>query len=125
MVKEETISDLLSDILCQKAKTSRLAVMSMVFGLLAPVCFAAAWLVSFLPSHDWITASSYIMSAFSYSVAWILGLILGLKSLEQISSSEELLVGRVYAVVAIAVSAVWMIVMVARFLLPALFYVNS
>ena len=65
------------------------------------------------------------MTAFSYSAAWILGLILGMKSLEQISNSEEELAGRAFAVVGISISAVWMIVLIARFLLPALFYVNS
>ncbi|MHC4642138.1 MAG: hypothetical protein ACYS32_10875, partial [Planctomycetota bacterium] len=63
--------------------------------------------------------------AFSYSVAWILGLVLGLKSLEKIRNSEQHLVGKAYAFAGISISAVWMIVLIARFLLPALFYVNS
>lgn len=65
------------------------------------------------------------MIAFSYSVTWILGLVLGLKSLENIRNSEQHLVGKTYAFVGISISAVWMIVLIARFLLPALFYVNS
>ena len=125
MVNEENISEIWSDILRQKTKISKLAVTSMVFGILAPFCFGAMWIVSFLPSHDLITASRYIMAAFSYTVAWILSLILGIKSLEQIQNSEERLVGRVYAVVGISISAAWMVLMVARFLLPALFSVNS
>ncbi|MHC4546591.1 MAG: hypothetical protein ACYSYL_19100, partial [Planctomycetota bacterium] len=101
MVTEETINDVFSDILNHNTKTSRLAVTSMVFGLLAPVCFGAVGifplLSSQLSSHDLITAGRYIMFAFSCSAAWILGLILGMKSLEQIKNSEQHLVGRAYA----------------------------
>jgi hypothetical protein len=130
MVTEETINDIFSDILNHKIHTSKLAVMSMVFGLLAPICFGAVWigsllsscLSSYLSSHDLITAG---LIAFSYSIAWILGLALGLKSLEKIRNSEQHLVGKAYAFVGISISAVWMIVLIARFLLPALFYVNS
>lgn len=130
MVTEETINDVFSDIINHKIKTSKLAVMSMIFGLLAPICFGAVWIVSllsssYLSSHDLITVGRYIMIGFSYSAAWILGLMLGLKSLEQISNSEEHLVGRAYAFVGISISAVWMVLLIARFLLPALFYVNS
>ncbi len=125
MENEETIGEIWSDILSQKTKTSKLAVTSMVLGILAPFCFGAMWIVSLLPSHDLITASRYIMAAFSYTVAWTLSLILGIKSLEQIQNSEERLVGRVYAIIGISISAVWMVLMVARFLLPALYYVNS
>ena len=125
MEMENNISDIFSDIINNKIKTSRLAVTSMVCGLLAPVCFGAVWLVSFLSSHDVITTGRYIMIAFSYSLAWILGIILGLKSLEKIRNSREHLVGRAYALVGISISALWMIVLIVRFLLPALFYVNS
>ncbi len=129
MVTQESINDVFSDILNHNTKTSGLAVTSMVFGLLAPVCFGAVWVVSLLSSrlssHDLITAGRYIMIAFSYSAAWILGLILGLKSLEKISNTEEHLVGRAYAFVGISISVVWMVWLIARFLLPALFYVNS
>ena len=125
MVNEENISEIWSDILRQKTKISKLAVTSMVFGILAPFCFGAMWIVSFLPSHELITASRYIMAAFSYAVAWILGLVLGMKSLEQIKNSGEQLIGRAYAAVGISISAAWMVLMVARFLLPALYYVNS
>jgi cytosine/uracil/thiamine/allantoin permease len=133
MVTEESINDIFSNILNHNTKTSKLAVTSMIFGLLAPVCFAAVWIVSLLLfyfsssllSHDLITIGLYIMIAFSYSVAWILGLALGLKSLEKIRNSEQHLVGKAYAFVGISISAVWMVVLIARFLLPALFYVNS
>ncbi len=129
MVTEEAINDIFSNILNHNTKTSRLAVTSMVFGLLAPVCFGAVWIVSllssYLSSHDLITTGRYMMIAFSYSFAWILGLILGLKSLEKIRNSEQHLVGKMYAFVGISISAVWMVLLIARFLLPALFYVNS
>jgi ABC-type antimicrobial peptide transport system permease subunit len=65
------------------------------------------------------------MFAFSCSAAWILGLILGMKSLEQIKNSEQHLVGRAYAVVGVSISALWMALLVVRFLLPALFYTVS
>jgi len=129
MVTEETINNVFSDIINHKIKTSKLAIMSMIFGLLAPVCFGIVWLVSllssYLLSHDLITTGRYIMIAFSYSVAWILGLVSGLKSLERIRNSEQHMVGKAYAFVGISISAVWMVVLIARFLLPALFYVNS
>ena len=129
MVTEETINDVFSDILNHKTKTSKLAVISMVFGILAPLCFGVVWIVSllssYLSSYDLITSGRYIMIAFSYSFAWILGLILGLKSLEKIRNSKEHLVGKMYAFVGISISAVWMVLLIARFLLPTLFYVNS
>lgn len=129
MVTEETINDVFSDIINHKLKTSKLAVMSMVFGLLAPICFGVVWIATLLSSYlsydGFITVGRYIMIAFSYSAAWILGLMLGLKSLEQISNSKEHLAGRMYAFVGISISAVWMVLLIARFLLPALFYVNS
>lgn len=129
MVIEETINNTISDIINNKIHTSKLAVMSMVFGLLAPACFVIVWIVSllsfYLSSYDLLRTGRYIMIAFSYSGAWILGLVLGLKSLEKIRNSEQHMVGRAYAFVGISISAVWMIVLIARFLLPALFYVNS
>jgi hypothetical protein len=129
MVTEETINDVFSDIINHKIKTSKLAVMSMIFGLLAPICFGLVWITSLFSSYlsydGLITVGHYIMISFSYSATWILGLMLGLKSLEQINNSEEHLAGRSYAFVGISISAVWMVLLIARFLLPALFYVNS
>ncbi len=129
MVTEETINDVISDIINNKIKTSKLAVMSMVFGLLAPVCFGAVWITSLFSSYlsydGLITMGRYILISFSYSAAWILGLMLGLKSLEKIRKSEQRLVGKAYAFIGISISAVWMVLLIARFLLPALFYVNS
>ena len=122
---KRNIGDVFSDILNQKAKTSRLSVNSMVLGILAPCCFFAVWIVSFFSSHGIITVGRYIMTAFSCSVARIMALILGMKSLEQIPNSEQHLIGRTYAVVGISISTLWMALLVVRFLLPALFYVVS
>ena len=125
MEMERKIGDIFSDILNQKAKTSKLAVISMALGILAPCCFFAVWIVSFFSSHGIITVGRYIMAAFSCSVAWILGLVLGMISLEQIRSSEKHLIGTAYAVVGISISALWIALLVVHFLMPALFYVVS
>jgi hypothetical protein len=125
MEMERNIGDIFSDILNQKVKISRMAVTSMLLGFLAPCCFFAVWIVSFFSSHGIITVGRYIMTAFSCSVAWILGLVLGMISLEQIPNSERHLIGNAYAVVGISISAIWIALLVVRFLLPALFYVVS
>jgi TctA family transporter len=125
METEQNISDISCDILNQKVKTSKMAVTSMVFGILAPCCFFTAWVVSFFSSHGIITVGRYIMTAFSWSVAWILGLVLGMISLEQIRNSEQHLIGRAYALVGISISALWIALLVVRILLPALFYTVS
>jgi TctA family transporter len=125
MEMERNIGDIFSDIINQKAKTSKMEVTSMVLGFLAPCCFFAVWIVSFFSSHGIITVGRYIMTAFSCSVAWILGLVLGMKSLEQIRNSEQHLIGNTYAVVGISISAIWIALLVVRFLLPALFYMVS
>ncbi len=125
MEMERNIGDIFSDIINPKAKTSKMAVTSMVLGILAPCCFFAVWIVSSFSSYGIITVGRYIMTAFSCSVAWILGLVLGMISLEQIRNSEQHLIGTAYAVVGIAISALWIALLVVRFLLPALFYVVS
>jgi hypothetical protein len=125
MEMERIIGDIFSDILNQKARISKLSVTSMVLGILAPCCFFAVWIVSFFSSHGIITVGRYIITAFSCSIAWILTLILGMKSFEQIWNSEQHLIGRAYAVVGISISALWMALLAVRFLLPALLYVVS
>lgn len=129
MVIQESINNVFSDIINQETKTSKLAVMSMIFGILAPLYFIAVCIVTLLSSYlsvnGLITVGRYIMIAFSYSAAWILGLALGLVSLEKIRNSQQYLVGKAYAFVGISISTLWMILLIARFLLPALFYVNS
>ncbi len=125
MEMEQKIDDVSSDIINQKPKTSKMAVASMVLAILAPCCFFAARIVSFFSSHDIINVGRYIMTAFSCSVAWILGLVLGMMSFEKIRNSEKHLIGTAYAVVGISISAIWFILLVVRFLLPALFYAVS
>ena len=122
---ERNIGDIFSDIINQKAKTSKMAVTSMVLGILAPCCFFAVWIVSCFSSHGIITVGRYIMTAFSCSVAWILGLVLGMISIEQIRNSEQHLIGTAYAIVGISISALWIALLVIRFLMPALFYAVS
>ncbi len=107
----------------QEVKVSKLAVASMVFAILGPFSTGALWIVSlsgFLSVGD-----PTIITLFSCSLAWILGLVLGIKSLEQIESSQGQLLGREYALVGIIVSAIWMILILAALLLPASFSVNS
>lgn len=99
--------------------------MSMVFGILGPFFFGAMWTVSFLSFHDLVIASPRIASLFSCGLAWILGLVLGMKSLKKIDSSEGQLVGKGFAFIGIFISLVWMVVIFAALLLPALYYVNS
>jgi hypothetical protein len=50
---------------------------------------------------------------------------LGIKSLDLIEHSQGQLLGREYAVGGIVISAVWMVLILAALLLPALFYINS
>lgn len=121
MEMERNIGDIFSDIINQEAKTSRLSVNSMVLGILAPCCFFTVWIVSFFSSHGIITVGRYIIIAFSCSVVWFLGLVLGMKSIERILNSEQHLIERPYAVVGISISTLWMALLVVRFLLPALF----
>lgn len=120
---EETISEIDINSQGRKPKTSKLAVMSMVFGVLGPFSCGAIWIVSF---NDFLKiGNGFIMAAFSCGFAWILGLALGAKSLEQVKSSEGQLVGREYAIAGIIISAAWMALIFVGLLLPALYYVNS
>lgn len=107
----------------QQAKISKLAVASMVFGILGPLSAGALWIVSF---SDFLSMGAHhLITLFSCSLAWILGLALGIKSLEQIENSEGLLLGKEYAMVGIFVSAVWMALVLVGLLMPAVFSVNS
>lgn len=107
----------------QEVKVSKLAVASMVFAILGPFSTGALWIVSL--SEFLSVGDPTIITLFSCSLAWILGLVLGIKSLEQIESSQGQLLGREYALVGIIVSAIWMILILAALLLPASFSVNS
>ncbi|MHC4061386.1 MAG: DUF4190 domain-containing protein [Planctomycetota bacterium] len=112
-----------ADVLRREPKTSKLAVGSLAFGMLGPLSAGMMWIVSF---SDFLTVRSPLtVGLFSCGAAWIIGLILGIKSLDQIEHSQGQLLGKEYAVGGIVISAVWMVLILAALLLPALFYVNS
>jgi hypothetical protein len=127
MENEEVISETDSNSQSQKLKTSRLAITSMVFAILGPFLFGPMLILLFygLSFYDLITQSPYRMTLFSCILAWILGLILGIKSLGQIDNSQGLLVGRVYAIAGIAISLAWILSILGGLFFPALYYVNS
>lgn len=119
----EVASEIGIDSQAQKERVSKLAVASVVFGILGPFSAGALWIVSF---SDFLTIGNpNIITFFSSSLAWILGLVLGVKSLEQIENSQGRLTGREYALVGVSISAVWMVLILAAFLMPAFFSVNS
>ena len=107
----------------QEVKVSKLAVASMVFAILGPFSTGALWIVSL--SEFLSVGDPTVITLFSCSLAWILGLALGVKSLQQIENSQGQLVGKEYAMVGIFVSAVWMVLILVGLLLPAVFSVNS
>ena len=123
MVSEETISGIYSDAERQERRISKLAVTSMVFGILGPFSSGAMWILSF--NSLFAIRSHVIMALFSCGFAWILGLVLGQKSLEQIENSQGQLAGREYAIVGIVLSTTWMLIIFVGLLLPALYSVNS
>jgi hypothetical protein len=127
MENEEVISETDSNSQSQKLKTSRLAITSMVFAILGPFLFGPMLILLFygLSFYDLITQSPYRMTLFSCILAWILGLILGIKSLGQIDNSQGLLVGRAYAIAGIAISLAWILSILGGLFFPALYYVNS
>jgi len=107
----------------QEPRVSKLAVASLVFGIFGPFSAGTLRVLSFA---DFLSVGNpRIITLFACSLAWILGLIFGIKSLEQIETSQGQLLGREYAVVGICVSVIWMIVILAGLLLPASFSVNS
>jgi hypothetical protein len=123
MENEETLSEICFDSFHQMPKTSKLAVISLAFGILGPLSAGVVWVASF---NDFLTiANPVIIAIFSCAPAWILGLLIGTKSLEQIENSGGQLIGREYATVGVATSAVWMGVILVCLLLPAIFCVNS
>ena len=127
MENEEVISETDGNSQSQKLKTSRLAITSMVFAILGPFLFAPMLILLLygLSFYDLITQSPYIMTLFSCILAWILGLILGIKSLGQIDNSQGQLVGRAYAIAGIAISLAWILSILGGLFFPALYYVNS
>lgn len=127
MEREEVISETDSNSQSQKLKTSRLAITSMVFAILGPFLFAPMLILLFygLSFYDLITQSPYITTFFSCILAWILGLVLGIKSLGQIDNSQGQLVGRAYAIAGIAISLAWILSILGGLFFPVLYYVNS
>lgn len=123
MENDVTLDQIYSDAPTQELKTSKLAVASLVFGILGPFSAGAMWLVSLI---DFLVIPNTMLTAlFSCGLTWILGLVLGIKSLKQIENEKEQLLGKEYAIAGIVVSATWMVLILASLLLPALFYVNS
>jgi len=125
MENEEIMSETALSSQSQKPKLSRLAIVSVVFGVAGPCFFGIMWIVSFLSFHDLIMASPPMTSLFCCVVAWIVGLVSGVKSFRQIKDSGGQLAGREYAVAGISVSVLWMVLVLAGLVLPALHYVNS
>ena len=120
---EEAISEIDVNPQNLNPKTSKLAIMSMLFGVLGPFSCGIMWMVSL---NDFLKiGTGFMMVAFSCGLAWILGLVLGAKSLGQVKSSEGQLVGREYAIAGIMISTAWMALIFIGLLLPALYYVNS
>ena len=125
MGEEQILSGVDTELEDKGLKISRLAIMSMVFAVLGPCLFGAMWVVSFLSFYDLVMASPCVMTVFSCGITWVIGLVLGIKSLGQIKESRGQLVGRGYAIAGIVISAVWMVLVFAGLLLPAIYYVNS
>jgi len=122
MVNCEIINE--SDATLQiKSETSKLAIVSVVFGILGPLSAGVMWLIS--RSQFLNIGSPLIVLFFSYGIAWILGLASGVKSLEQIANSEGQLHGKEYAIVGIVTSAFWLFLIGVCFFLPTIFSVNS
>ncbi len=127
MSEVETVSETDANSQSQTPKTARLAIWSIVFGILAPFFCAPMLILLFygLSFRNLLIQSPYRTTSFSCVVAGILGLVLGLKSLEQINDSQGLLAGREYAIAGIAISISWILLILAVLFLPALYYVNS
>lgn len=104
-------------------KTSKIAIISAVFGILGPLSAGTFLLVSL--SNFMNITFPFVMAPLSYSVAWIPGIAFGAKSLVQINDSEGKLLGKEYAIIGIVTSSVWMFLIFICFLLPSIFTVNS
>lgn len=122
MVNEEIISKI-DTIVQGKSKTSKMAIISIVFGILGPFSAGAMWVASC--SNFLTVVRPLIIFPFSCGITWILGLASGIKSLEQINKSEGQLLGKEYAIIGIITSGLWMLLILAAFLLPAIYSVNS
>ena len=122
MENEENIMETDAVIQSREPRVSRLAVTSAVFGMLGPFSSGVMWIASI---NDFVIRRHFVMTLFSCGVASIAGLVLGTKSLEQVDSSEGQLIGREYAIVGIAASAVWLFLIFVGLFLPVIHSVNS
>jgi hypothetical protein len=111
----------------QKGKISRLAVLSALFGIVGSFSFGPMLILLFygLSFYRVIAQSPFITAIFSCGIAWILAIVLGIKSLEKIDHSKQQLVGKKYAMMGILISVAWMVFVLVAFLWPAFYYVNS
>ena len=121
----EVASEIGIDSQIQKERVSKLAVASMVFGILGPFSAGALWIVSLGCFLTVGKLGTNIITFFSCSLAWLFGLVLGVKALQQIENSQGQLTGREYALVGISISAVWMILLLVALPMPAIFTINS
>ena len=121
----EIASEIGIDSQAQEERVSKLAVASMVFGILGPFSAGFLWVVSLSLFLTVGKLGTGIITFFSCSLAWLLGLVLGVKALQQIENSQERLTGREYALVGISISAVWMILLLVALPMPAFFSINS
>ena len=122
MICVEQISETDIDSHSQQAEISKLAILSIVFGMLGPFSCGFVWVMS---SNNFLIVNPVIIAIFSCGLTWMLGLISGVKSLRQIESSEGQLIGRPYAVIGIVASAVWMMLIFMVLFLPMIYCVNS
>lgn len=123
MVNEETMNEIFVAVESERPRISKLAIASTVFGLFGPFWCGAMWILSL--NDFFAIPSPHVVALFACGGAWILGIVLGKQSFEQIQSSEGQLIGREYAVVGIVISTAWMLLVLVVVLLPALHSVNS
>ena len=121
----EIASEIDIDSQAQKERVSKLAVASVVFGILGPFSAGFLWVVSLSYFLTVEKLGTGIITFFSCSLPWVLGLVLGVKALQQIENSQGQLTGREYALIGISVSAVWMILLLVALPMPAFFSINS
>lgn len=122
MQNEEVITETEVDLQSQMPRISKLAITSVVFGISGPFSSGVTWIASV---NNFVIGSHFVMVIFSCGVASILGLLLGVRSLEQIRNSEDKLIGREYAIVGTVTSAVWLFLVFVGLFLPTIHSINS
>ena len=123
MINGEIVTDIDADVQSQELRMSRLAIASIVFGILGPFSAGAMWILSYCGFLKF--AQPIIVAPFSCGLTWVLGLGLGMKSLRRIDDSDRRLIGREYAFIGIIVSVAWMLTVFVGLLLPMIYCVNS